>query len=92
MGKSDIPRNDRMSPQDRRAFDRWLDANAVISLIFAFGIAAMALAGAYSAGPRDAVVANNTKASDLAASEQRRGRTGALSADNLATRDKPLRP
>ena len=60
-----------MSPQDQRAFDRWLKENTIVGVIFAAGILAMALAGSNSAGPRDTVVANSTKASDVAASARR---------------------
>jgi hypothetical protein len=92
MGKSDIPQSYKMSPQDQRVFDRWLEANAIISLIFAVGFVLMALAGANSAGPRNTAVANNSKASDPAASEPRRGRAGTLSTNGVAARDTSLRP
>jgi hypothetical protein len=92
MEKGEIPQNHKMLPQDQREFDRWLKANAIISSIFVAGLLAMALAGANSAGPRDSAVANNTKASDVAASEQRRGQTTALSPNDLRNRDKPFRP
>jgi hypothetical protein len=57
-----------MSPEDRRTFDRWLKANAVVGSIIAAGLFAMALAG--STGPRDATVANNNDASKVVASEK----------------------
>ncbi len=62
----------KMSPEDRRTFDRWLRANAIIGLIFAVGIIAMAVAGSNSGGSRDAAVAGNTKTSNVVASEKRR--------------------
>jgi hypothetical protein len=62
----------KMSPQDRRTFDRWLKANAILGFIFAVGIVAMSVAGFNSGGPRDAAVAENTRTSDVVASEQRR--------------------
>ena len=65
MSKGDIVRQYRaMSPEDRRTFDRWLKANAVIGSIFAAGLFAMALAGA--AGPRDPTAAINIDASKVA--------------------------
>jgi hypothetical protein len=91
MGKRNIPRSYKELLEDQRAFDGWLRANAIISLIFAAGLVAMAVAGFNATGSRDAAVANNAKASDLTASEQRRGRTGILSAHEFATRDRPLR-
>ena len=57
-----------MSPEDRRTFDRWLKANAVVGLMFAAGLFAMALAG--STGRRDATVANNIDVSKLVAASQ----------------------
>jgi hypothetical protein len=66
----------KMSPEDQRTFDRWLKANAIIGLIFAVGIIAMAVAGFNSGGSRGAAVAENTKASDVVASGQRRSRAG----------------
>jgi hypothetical protein len=60
-----------MSAEDQRTFDGWLKANAVISLIFVAGIVAMALAGSRSLEPRDAAVADNSKSSNVVASEPR---------------------
>jgi hypothetical protein len=62
----------KMSPEDRRTFDRWLKANAIIGLIFAVGIVAMAVAGFNSGGSRDAAVAENTKTFDVVASGKHR--------------------
>jgi hypothetical protein len=62
----------KMSSDDRRTFDRWLKANAIIGLICAVGIIAMAVAGSNSGGSRDAAVAENNKTSDVVASEKRR--------------------
>jgi hypothetical protein len=66
----------KMSVEDRRTFDRWLTANAILSLIFAVGVIAMAVAGFSSEGARDAAVAETTKTSDVVASKQGRLRTG----------------
>ena len=66
----------KMSPEDRRTFDRWLKANAIFGLLFGVGIIAMAVAGFNSGGPRDAAVAENTKTSNVVASQQRRSRAG----------------
>jgi hypothetical protein len=49
----------RMSRQDRRAFDRWLKANVVVGLILAAGLVAMALVGASSTPPGEATAANS---------------------------------
>jgi hypothetical protein len=80
----------RMSREDQRTFNRWLKANAILGLIFAAGIIAMALAGSRSVGPRDAAVANTSKASDVAVSAQRRKQTGVLSTHELVIQDKPF--
>ncbi len=67
----------KMSSDDRRTFDRWLKANAIIALIFAAGVIAMAVAGYNSGGARDGAVAENTKTTpDVVASERRRLRAG----------------
>lgn len=51
----------KMSPQDRRTFDRWLTANAVIGCILAAGIIAMAFAGAWLSEPGDVAIAERAK-------------------------------
>jgi hypothetical protein len=91
MERGDIPRNYKiMFSEDQRTFDRWLKENAIVGLILAAGLVAMALAAADSARPRDTVVANSTKASDVAASERRREQTGVSSAREVMVRDKPF--
>ena len=66
MSWDDIPRERKaMSATDRRAFNRWLTANAIAGLILAAGIIAMAVAGSNSAGPGDAMIAR-TKSPDAA--------------------------
>jgi hypothetical protein len=60
-----------LSREDRRTFERWLKANAVVGAIFATGLVVMALTGSRSVGPRDAELASRTKASNVAVSEQR---------------------
>src|SRR5262249_50900266 len=52
----------RLSAEDRRTFDRWLQANAIFGSILAALIIAMAFAGSRSMGPRDAAVAGGTTA------------------------------
>jgi hypothetical protein len=91
MGRADNPQNYKiMFSEDQRTFDRWLKENAIVGLIFAAGLVAMALAAADSAGPRNTVVANSTKTSDVAASERRREQTGVSSAREIMVRDKPF--
>ena len=46
----------KMSADDRRTFDRWLKANAIIGLVFAAGIIAMAMAGSRSSEPNAATI------------------------------------
>ena len=70
-----------MSPEDQRTFDRWLRANTIVGLLFAAVLVAMAVAGSNSAGPRDATVADNRDAPNVAAPEARSRQTGMPSAD-----------
>src|SRR5262245_7903237 len=49
------------SPENQRKFDRWLKANAILSLITALGMLAMALAA----------ITTSPKSSNLAASESK---------------------
>jgi len=45
MGKSDAALNYKsMSPDDRRTFDRWLNANAIFGLVFAAVVVAILVA------------------------------------------------
>ena len=82
MGKSDAALNYKsMSPEDQRSFDRWLKANGVFGLIFAAGVVAMAFAGSRTVGSRDATMADNRDASDVAAAAARSGQTGMPSTD-----------
>ena len=61
---------ERLSAEDRRAFDRWLLANAVFGSIFAAVLVAMAFAGSRSIALRDAAVAGGTPtAFEVGASE-----------------------
>ena len=41
---------EKMSPEDRRKFDKWIGANAILGAVCAAGILAMAFAGVNSAG------------------------------------------
>jgi hypothetical protein len=89
MAKGKIFRHyKQLSREDQRTFDRWLRANAVVGLILAAGLVAMALAGSNSGTPRDAVMADGTKASDAVASEQGHEQTSASSTRKLTVRDK----
>ena len=82
MGQSDAALNHKsMSPEDRRSFDRWLKANAIFGLIFAAGVVAMAFAGSRTVGSRDATMADNGDASDVAAAAARNRQTGMPSTD-----------
>jgi hypothetical protein len=65
MGKGEIARYYKfMSPADRRTFDRWLKANAIVGLILTTGIVAMAISGSKA---RDPAVADNTASECVAA-------------------------
>jgi hypothetical protein len=55
---------ERLSAEDRRAFDRWLLANAVFGSIFAAVLVAMAFAGSRSIALRDAAVASGYFSTD----------------------------
>jgi len=77
----------RLSREDRRTFDRWLKANAIVGAIFATGLIVMALTGSRFVGPRDAEVASRTKASDVAVSQQHWRQPGIVT-----TQDPKIRP
>ena len=62
---------EKMSQEDRRTFDRWIKANAIVGLIFAVGLFAMALVGYGSRESRDAAVAQPGEASYVATSDRR---------------------
>jgi hypothetical protein len=47
-----------MSPEDRRAFDRWLKVNFVLGAALAAGIFAVMLVSFDSLGPRSAIADN----------------------------------
>jgi hypothetical protein len=67
MSWDDIPRERKaMSEADRRAFDRWLKANAIAGVILVAGIIAMALAGSNSARPGNPMTTQRTKSPDPA--------------------------
>ena len=89
MGRADNPQNYKiMFSEDQRTFDRWLTANAVVGLILVAGLVAMAVAGSNSVAPRDAVMADGTKASDAVASERGHEQTSVSSTRKLTVRDK----
>ena len=50
-----------LSREDRRTFDRWLKANAIVGAIFATGLIVMALTGSRSVAPRDAEAASSDR-------------------------------
>jgi len=78
MGRCNLPSYyyKRLSAEDRRTFDRWLQANAIFGSIFAAVLIAMAFAGSRSIALRDAAVASGTTtAFEVGASEQHRTRT-----------------
>ena len=56
----------RMSREDRIAFDRWLKANAVVASIFSVALVAMAFAGARSSAPSGEAAAHSGTASQSA--------------------------
>jgi hypothetical protein len=67
MSWDDIPRERKtMSEADRRAFDRWLKANAIAGVILVAGIIAMALAGSNSASPGNPMTTQRTISPDTA--------------------------
>jgi hypothetical protein len=67
MSWDDIPRERKtMSEADRRAFDRWLKANAIAGVILVAGIIAMALAGSNSARPDNPMATQRTNSPDTA--------------------------
>lgn len=49
-----------MSPEDKRVFNRWIKANAIIGALFTAGLIIMAVIGANSVGPRDKLEAQRT--------------------------------
>jgi hypothetical protein len=53
-----------LSPEDRRAFNRWLTGNAVVAFALAAGLVAMVMANS-NTGPRDAIVAGSKMAPDI---------------------------
>jgi hypothetical protein len=53
---------EKMSSEDRRKFDKWIVANAILGAVCAAGILAMAFAGFNSPGRSDAMIAANSKA------------------------------
>jgi len=55
----------RMSREDRHTFDRWLEANAVVGLMFAAALVAVALIGANSAPPGDTAIASGMQPRDI---------------------------
>jgi hypothetical protein len=100
MGRCNLPCYcKRLSAEDRRTFDRWLQANAIFGSIFAAVLIAMAFAGSRSIALRDATVASGTTtAFEVGASEQHRTRTEVVTthgppirSDNKTKRGAPIR-
>jgi hypothetical protein len=79
-----------LSLEDQRTFDRWLQANAVAGLILAAGLVAMALAGSGLEGPRDAMVADGSRAADAVAPERSSTRSGSSFAPKPMIPDRPF--
>ena len=69
MEKRDIV--EKWSPQDRREFDRWIKANAIIGSLLAAGLFAMAVAGAPSLGSGDTAAAGNSSGTDMTTASSR---------------------
>jgi|RhiMethySRZTD1v2_1073278.scaffolds.fasta_scaffold2199878_2 hypothetical protein len=67
MGKGVMREYQRLSPEDKRTFDRWLRTNAILGPILAVGMLAMALAGSGSVGRTDAAIADSSRSSNVAA-------------------------
>ena len=59
-----------MSPEDQRTFNRWVTANAVVGLVVSAALVAMAVVGANSERPRDAILAAGKNAPELAATDR----------------------
>jgi hypothetical protein len=70
LDKRDLMR--KLSSEDRRIFDRWMKANAIIGSLLAAGLFAMAVAGAPSARPSDGASAGKSNGHGIAASSQSR--------------------
>jgi hypothetical protein len=70
LDKRDLMR--KLSLEDRRIFDRWMKANAVIGSLLAAGLFAMAVAGAPSARPGDEASAGKSNGLEVATSSQSR--------------------
>ena len=68
---------EKLSPEDRRTFDRWIQAHAAISLIFMVGLIAMAIAGSRSVDQqRDTEVAESMKSPHIVVSDPGVARPG----------------
>jgi hypothetical protein len=67
MTKLNIPTlHSSMSHRDQRAFDRWLQANSVLGMIFAALFVAMAVAGRMAERPPSATIADSREPSSTA--------------------------
>jgi hypothetical protein len=58
----------KMTTDDQREFNKWVNANAVVGSLLAVGLLAMALAGARSAAPDGAGIAVSPDAAKVATS------------------------
>jgi hypothetical protein len=72
-----LPVHKNMSADDRRAFDRWITAIALVGLILGAGLVAVALVGPTSMRAGHAVT-QSTKAPEFSAPETRAERSGVL--------------
>jgi hypothetical protein len=59
-----------MSPEDQRTFNRWVMANAVVGLVVSTALVAMAVVGANSERPREAILAAGKNAPELVATDR----------------------
>jgi len=91
MGRCNLPfYYKRLSAEDQRTFDRWLQANAIFGSIYAVVFIAMAFAGSKSIAPRNAAVAGGSF--EVGASEQHRTRTEVVTTHGPPMRLKTFGP
>ena len=65
MGKRLLREYQKLSPEDKRTFDKWLEANAIFGAILFIGMMAMAWVGFNSVGQTDATIAAGSKSSHV---------------------------
>lgn len=79
MAKGTSWRYQSTSPENQRKFDRWLKANAILSLIVALGMLAMALAA----------ITTSPKSSNVAAGESNELAAGAAGRESAGVDPRP---